>query len=192
MISTAAVGVAAQPQKVAFERGKAIWIANVDGSKAEKIAEGSGPNLSADGTQIVFNTDDSAAKEVVRELAVADVATRKVTRVKNIPSKNCQRPLWSPDGKKILFTIWNGSGWDIAMINPDGSGFRYVRKSQPPDPEKKPGPRVEAVWSTCWAMDGKSFFTQDLELLYQFNLDGKQIKNWKLASLFPGGGLNSG
>jgi TolB protein len=41
-------------------------------------------------------------------------------------------------------------------------------------------------------MDGKSFFTQDLDFLYQFNLDGKQVKNWKLASLFPGGGLNSG
>ena len=197
MTCTAALSLAAGPQQVVFERGSAIWIANLDGSKAEKIAEGSGPSLSPDGTRVAFNTDDSAGTEPVRELAIADVATKKVTLVKGIPSKNCQRALWSPDGKQILFTIWTGYGWDIALISPDGSGLRYVRKSQPPDPKKTPdpkkprGPRVDPVWSTSWAMDGKSIFTQDLAYIYQFNLDGVEIRKWKLGSLFPEGGMNS-
>jgi len=136
---TAALSLAAEPERVAFERGTAIWIANVDGSKAEKITEGSGPSLSPDGTKIAFNTDIPGDRGPARELAIADIATKKVTLVKGIPSKNYQRALWSPDGKQILFTIWTGADWDIALISPDGSGLRYVRKSPPRDPQKKSG-----------------------------------------------------
>lgn len=188
---TAALSLAAEPERVAFERGTAIWIANVDGSKAEKITEGSGPSLSPDGTQVAFNTDDSTARGLVRELAIAEVATKKVTLVNGIPSKNCQRAQWSPDGKQILFTIWSGDDWDISLVRPDGSGFRYVKKSEPPKPEKTPGLKMDTLWSTCWAMDGKSIFSQDLEYLHQIDLQGAELKKWKLDSLFPGGGMNS-
>lgn len=188
---TAALSLAAGPQKLVFERGSTIWIANLDGSKAEKITEGSGPDLSPDGTKIAFNTDIPGEGGPMRELAIADVATKKVTLVQGIPSKNCQRALWSPNGKQILFTIWNGADWDIALISPDGSGFRYVRKSSPRDPQKKSGPKVDPVWSTAWTMDGKSIFTQDLNYIYQFNLDGREVRKWKMGALFPGGGMNS-
>ena len=188
----ATLSVVVGSQLVAFERGTSIWIANIDGSNARKIAEGSGPDLSPDGSRVVFNTDDSSSNEVVREIAIADLATKKVTVINGIPSKNCQRALWSPNGKQILFTTWNGNDWDIALISPDGSAFRYVRKSQPRDPEKKGIPKPDPVWSTAWAMDGNSFFTQDLDYLYRFNLEGSEVKKWKLDSLFPAGGMNSG
>src|SRR5690348_13183742 len=97
---TVTLSLAGGPQQVAFERGTAIWIANIDGSKAQKVAKGSGPSLSPDGTQIAFNTDTSSDKDLVREIAIADVATKKVTLVKGIPSKNCHHAIWAPDGKQ--------------------------------------------------------------------------------------------
>ena len=166
-----------------FERGPAIWMANLDGSNAHKITKGTGPDLSPDGTTIVFNTDDSSSKDLVREIATADVATKKVTVLKGIPSKNCQRALWSADGKQILFSIWNGNDWDLALIAPDGSGFRIFKKA---------GQDHHSLWSTSWAADGKSIFAQDLDYIYQFNLDGSEVKKWKLDTIFPKGGMNSG
>jgi len=177
-----ALSLAAEPQHIVFERGSAIWIANIDGTKAQKITQGSGPSLSPDGTRIAFNTDNSD-KDLVREIAIADIATKKVTIVKEIPSKNCYHALWSPDGKQILFYLWNGNDWDLAMIAPDSSGLRTIRKA---DSEH------HSLWSTCWAVDGKSIFAQDLDYLYQLNLEGAEMKKWKLETLFPAGGMNSG
>src|SRR5438445_211332 len=97
--------VAATSQKIAFERGDSIWVANADGSDARKIVKGSAPDLSRDGKRIAFHTDESRSKDLVRQIATADVATKQVKIFKNeIPSRNCQRAIWSPDGAHILFT----------------------------------------------------------------------------------------
>jgi TolB protein len=46
--SLALVTFAAEAQrKIAFERGNNIWVANLDGTAAKKIAAGSLPNISA-------------------------------------------------------------------------------------------------------------------------------------------------
>ncbi len=174
----------ASSQQIAFERGTAIWIANADGTNARKITKGSGPDLSPDGTRIAFNTDTSSNKDVTRQIAVVDVATKKVSVFKKeIPSDNCQHALWSPDGAHILFSIWTESDWHLAMIDADGSGFRYVKKATP---------ARNSFWSTCWARDGKSIYAQDLTNLYQFGLDGTEMKKWSLQSLFPKGSMSSG
>lgn len=169
---------------MAFERGTSIWIANANGTDAKKITRGSGPDMSPDGTRIAFNTDDSTNKDLTRHIAVVDVATKKLTIFKKeIPSDNCQRAVWSPDGAHILFSIWTGSDWHLAMINADGSGFRYVKKATP---------KNNSYWSTCWASDGKSIYAQDLTNLYEFGLDGTEMKKWSLHTLFPKGSMSSG
>jgi len=33
-------------------------------------------------------------------------------------------PRWSPSGKDIAFTCWNGERWDICTVHPDGTGFK--------------------------------------------------------------------
>jgi len=33
-------------------------------------------------------------------------------------------PRWSPSGKDIAFTCWNGERWDICTVRPDGTNFR--------------------------------------------------------------------
>jgi TolB protein len=175
---------AGEPAKlVAFERGSDIWIANLDGSKAAKITKGSGPDLSPDGKRIAFNTDTSTSKEVIRQIALADVATKKVTVFKNeIPSQNCQRAIWSPDGRQILFSIWDNADWHLALFNADGTGFRFVKRTQ----------NRNSLWSYCWAADGRSIYAQDLNTLYLLDLEGGELNKWTLQSLFPNGSFNSG
>ncbi|HJT81109.1 MAG TPA: hypothetical protein VJ719_07925 [Chthoniobacterales bacterium] len=173
----------ASQQRIAFERGTEIWVANADGSNASKICKGTGPDISADGKRIAFHTDSSSDKDLVRHIAVADVATKKVTVFKKeIPSDNCQRAVWSPDGAHILFSIWSDADWHLGLVNADGSGFRYVKKSQ----------NKNSLWSYCWAPDGRGIYAQDLTNLYLIDANGNVQKQWTLKTLFPGGSFNSG
>ncbi|MDQ3000287.1 MAG: hypothetical protein M3Y08_03360 [Fibrobacterota bacterium] len=68
---------------------------------------------------------------------------------------NIYSPRFSPDGKSILFSYFDGASRNIAVINTDGTGFRPVleRPYDERDPE--------------WAPDGKSFyFSSDSNAIY--------------------------
>ncbi|MDQ2919883.1 MAG: hypothetical protein M3R10_08415, partial [Verrucomicrobiota bacterium] len=102
---------------IAFERGDFIWVANADGTGSRKLTKGVAPSFSPDGKQLAFQTDSSTASEVVRQIAIADVASGRVTVFHDgVPSRNCQQAVWSPDGAHIVFSIFDGSDWNLAMI----------------------------------------------------------------------------
>lgn len=175
----------AEPRRIAFERGTDIWVANLDGSDAKKIAAGTRPSISSDGLRVAFHTDSDSAgsREVIRHIAFADVATKKMTVFKKqIPSRNCQHAVWSPDGSQIAFGLYSESDWQLGLIDADGTGFRYLKKA----PSKG-----SSFWSTCWAPDGKSVYAQDLDRIVQLALDGSELKTWDVGTLFPNSGLGS-
>jgi TolB protein len=169
----AAPGVLADASKLAFERGDAVWIARINGSEAKRIASGAAPELSPDGRKLAFNTQQAVGQPAHRRIAVADLATGKVTTFENVPSENCLQPRWSPDGSKLLFYLYVNNEMRIGLINADGSGFRYV---------EKPEPKERGNWGAAWASDGESFFCEDMEQLYLQGLDGRRSKNGRLQS----------
>src|SRR5882724_6463901 len=83
----------AAPRKMAYERGENIFVADVDGKHPKKIADGALPEISPDGTRIAFNTEGDAKTRPgpERHIALADLASGKVTVLKDIPSDNCFR-----------------------------------------------------------------------------------------------------
>lgn len=175
---------AAAPTLIAFQRGAAIWVANADGSNARKIASGSVPCLSPDGARIAFHTNGGNDRQLKRQIAVADVATKKVTIfTEQIPSQNCQRAVFSPDGSQMAFEILADDDWHLALINTDGSGFRYLKRT---------AVKGHSLWSHCWAPDGKSLYAQDLDEVRQFALDGQELRHWPIASLVREGSFSSG
>lgn len=168
------------PRKLAYAKGSILYVANLDGSGAKKVANGASPSLSPDGARLAFNT--VADKTPDRYIAIADVATAKAAIVPNIPSKNCHSPVWSPDGQHLLFQIYDDDDWHVAIINADGSDFRYVKRA---DPGK------HTYYSVTWAPDGKGFYCQDLDTIYHLGLDGAVKKQWPVKQLFPAGGMTS-
>lgn len=179
----AQIGFGAETRRLAFERGSDVWVANIDGAGAKKVARGLGPDLSPDGERLAFHADSGDQKTPERRIAVADLATGKVTIFKKeIPSNNCQHAVFSPDGSQILFNLYTEADWHLGLLNTDGSGFRYVKKA----PTKN-----ASFWSACWAPDGQSVYVQDLDKISQLSLDGAELKKWDLHALFPGGGLTS-
>ena len=59
--------------------------------------------------------------------------TKQVLRIRSLEDKSVRTiplgveaafPRWSPGGKEIAFTCWNGERWGICTVHPDGTGFR--------------------------------------------------------------------
>jgi TolB protein len=172
-------------RKIAYERDENIFVANVDGTHAKKIANGALPEISPDGARIAFNTvaDAKTRPGPERHIAIVDVASGKVTVLKDIPSDNCFGPVWSPDGKQLAFSIMADKAWQLGLVNADGSGFRFVKNAEL---------RPEAFGAPEWARDGKSIFCHDLDNIYQIDFDGRVLKKWELAKILTDASMNSG
>jgi len=175
----------AAPRKIAYNRSGKIYIADVDGTYSKKIAEGDWPEISPDGTRVAFNTEGDAKNRPgpERHIAIADIASGKVTVVPNIPSDNCFGPVWSPDGKQLAFSIMTEDAWHLSLVNADGSGFRVVKNADL---------RPDAFGAPEWARDGKSIFCHDLDNIYQIDLDGNVLKKWELSKILTDAGMNGG
>ncbi len=181
LLFVAASLAAGGQQKIAFEReDNSIWVANLDGTGAKKIASGDDPDISPDGTKLAYNTLSATGPQ--RSIAVVDLATGVSTVFKDVPSDNAYGPLWSPNGTKVLFYILINNNWEIGVANADGSGFRVLKGA---------GPNNQYFFSACWMPDGKSLFCQDLTNLYQITTEGEVMKQWPLQQLFPKGDLDS-
>jgi TolB protein len=176
--------VDAAQRKIAYERGENIFVADVDGAHSKKIAQGALPQISPDGTRVAFNTEDAKNRPgPERHIAIADVATGKVTVLPNIPSDNCFGPVWSPDGKQLAFMIMADKRWQLGLVNTDGSGFGFL---------KNPELNSDGLGGPEWAGDGKSIFCHDLDKIYQIDLDGNVLKKWELAKILADASMNSG
>ncbi len=172
-------------RKIAYERRENIFVADTDGKHQKKIAAGALPEISPDGTRVAFNTEAASKTRPgpERHIAIADVASGKVTVLKDIPSDNCFGPVWSRDGKQLAFSIMAAKEWHLGLVNPDGSGFRFVKNAQP---------KSEAFSAPEWARDGKSIFCHDLDNIYQIDLDGNVLKKWELSKILTDASMNGG
>lgn len=174
-----ALACSLRAEVLAFQQGAWLCVAEPDGSKIRKITKGVYPDISPDGTKIAFNTEDADGK---RRIAVADVASKKVTLVPNIPSDNCFGPVWSPDGQRVAFSIFLDSKWFLAHIGVDGSDLKIFRRDG----------KGDEFWVPCWSADGKSLFCHSLDDIFQLSLDGKTLQKWPISKISSKGGMNSG
>ena len=174
----------AEDRLLAFKKGEQLFVSKADGSGAKKLRKGDNPSIAPDGKSLAFTQYGSGSDDSSRHIAVMEIATGK-TRIfkEGVPSDNSQRPAWSPNGSQILFHVYADGDWHIAAIDANGGNFRYVKKA---------GPNHNSYWSATWAADGKSFFAHDLQNLYRFDLQGSELKRWKVEDLFRNGSFNSG
>ncbi len=176
---------AAGPQKIAFVRGDNIWIANNDGTAAKKIAVGSDPSISLAGTQVAFNTApwsayQSAARgaepDPERHIAIVDLGSGKVTKLKDIPRK-CSDPVISPDGTWIILSVARDYFFDLDIVRMDATGFKVIKE----------GTEVghPMYYSPCWAPDSGSIFCHDTKNIYRLGLDGAVLAQWGIRKILP-------
>jgi TolB protein len=181
-IAGAAVCAAsAADQRMAFERGDAVYSANLDASVVHKLSDGIFPTLSPDGKSVAFTVVNKTSDAYVRRIAVMEIASATIRVFKDIPSDNAYYATWSPDGNCVAFTLFADNVWSLALIRPDGSGFKLIEKG---DQEKV------TLFSPCWAADGQSLFCHDMTNIYRIALDGSVVAQWKIGKIVPNGGMS--
>jgi TolB protein len=162
-----------------FSRDRGVWIANLDGTSAHKIVTGDDPAISPDGARIAYT---EPGKGSIRHIAVIEVSSAKKAIFRNLPSDNAYGPVWSHDGQRLLFNIFTGDHWRLGLVGVDGSGFQFV--PVPPN-------LTQDLFSPAWATDG-SIYGQDITNIYQIDLNGKTLAQWKISDALPNADMNSG
>ena len=175
------IGAVAAERRIAFERKDAIYVVNLDGSGEKKVAAGLFPAISPDATRVAFTTVEKTGETYIRHIAVADIASGNVTMFKDVPSTNVYYSTWSPDGKRILFTLRRNELWEIVSTAADGSDFKVIKKGEP---------SAVTLYSPCWARDGESIFCQNMTNIYQIALDGHELAHWEIKKIVRNGDMS--
>jgi TolB protein len=178
ILLTAEAPAAESTRHLCFSRDRGVWIANLDGSGAHKIVTGDDPGISPDGARIAYT---ETGKGSTRHIAVIEVSSGKKVVFRNLPSDNAYGPVWSHDGQRILFNIFTENHWRLGLIGADGSGFQFV---------PAPPAVTQDLFSPAWA-DDNSIFAQDLTNIYQVDLTGKALAQWKISDALPNADMNS-
>jgi TolB protein len=166
-------------RRLGFSRDQAIWLSNLDGAGARKITAGADPAISPDGTHVAYT---ELGKETVRHIAVIDLASGAKTIFRNVPSENAYGPVWSPDGKQVVFKIFVNDHWRLGLSQADGTGFELIGELSPANQDFE---------SPAWAPDSKSLYSQDLTNIYRLDLTGKVLAQWKISDALSNANMNS-
>src|SRR4029077_5366799 len=78
------------------------------------------------------------------ELVILDVPKDKEVGRIVVPLNGLTTPAWSPDGKQLVFTGYDGGISDLFIVNADGSGLRRLTNDK------------FAALQPSWAPDGKT------------------------------------
>ncbi len=113
--------------------GTGIYVMTPDGSGVTRLANGSEPSWSPDGSQIAFVDFVDGRQEIFVMNADGSARTR-------LTSNGDLSPSWSPDGRQIAFTSNRDGNYDLYVMNGDGSGQTPLTNSVAVDQE--PSSRV--------------------------------------------------
>src|SRR5437899_3468447 len=110
-----------------------------------------------------------AAKRKDRDdLVILDVKKDKEVRRIRIPLNGLTTPSWSPDGKQLVFTGYDGGLSDLFVVNADGSNLRRLTNDKYADLEPS------------WSADGKTIaFATDRGAATDF--DALKFGNLRIA-----------
>src|SRR5256884_1655307 len=110
-----------------------------------------------------------AAKRKDRDdLVILDVKKDEEVRRIPLPLNGLTTPSWSPDGKQLVFTGYDGGISDLFVVNADGSGLHRLTNDKYADLQPS------------WAPDGKTIaFATDRGAATDF--DGLKFGNMRIA-----------
>ncbi|MBN1439354.1 MAG: PD40 domain-containing protein [Anaerolineales bacterium] len=83
------------------------------------------PSLSPDGVRVVFESHrlDAEDNGVITVFAVDG---SDPYRALTDPQEDCRQPNWSPAGGRIVYQRFDGTQWDLWVVNADGSDRRRI------------------------------------------------------------------
>lgn len=131
-----------------------IWTKNLKTNETTLLGSGMMPQISPDGTKIVFCRYKTSASNSPASIWVMNIDGTNVTEVMSNPNQQMFSPSWSPDGKKIVFQAAAKKGGsyntsDIFVMNSDGGALTQLTTNDSSD------------MSPVWSSDGYIYFISD-------------------------------
>lgn len=154
-----------------------IAVADTNGKNTiiTKFADAVYPDISADGKQIAFARREANGTRFYLSVANIDEPNNYVDVV--VPKGrefNIYNPKFSPDGKQIVFTFFDGKEKKIGIKQINADGYMVFGSSNSRDPS--------------WSLDGKSIYFSGDETgvfnIYKINLQTKDVK--KITNVLGG------
>jgi tol-pal system beta propeller repeat protein TolB len=124
-----------------------LWTMDADGSRKRRLTRAPGkedfsPEFSPDGTRVLFTRSKSYGYRCLYSSDIFVTNADGSGGTTNL-TKTCRqretRPHWSPDGTTIVFTKPGANGWQIYVMNADGTGVRPLTDG--------PGRNHSPTWS---------------------------------------------
>ncbi|WP_422081011.1 hypothetical protein [Ulvibacterium sp.] len=127
------------------------------------------PDISPDGTKIVFIYARDASKDVW-EIYSADIDGKNVRQLTTFPEARIKKgPVWSPDGQSILFHADIEDGAQIFIMGANGENLYQLTQL--------PGYNVEPIWSpTGGEIIFNSILEQGKAKMFIMDRDGSRIR----------------
>jgi Tol biopolymer transport system component len=172
---------------IAFTRLDGVYVMRADGSRAHRILEVEraalygGVAWSPGGNRLALATSDGiwvmdpTGGRRVQLATPGHVGVRHGLPYSEKPAL-FGSPTWSPDGRRIAFTAYQGSNRDLWMVNADGTNLHRLKRT----------PRLfegEVDWSPAgrWLVFDSGSWVSDV---YVMRTNGRGLRN-----LTPGGGF---
>ena len=113
---------------IAFDLYGDIDVMTPAGGDIHRVATGSGPSFSPDGSQLAYAGPPFSSSQGIHILTLATGADERLT------SGYDGAPAWSPDGTTIAFTHTDDPtrNWVLQTIGTDGSGLRTIMDAVSP------------------------------------------------------------
>lgn len=113
--------------RVAFVEGEqfTLFVSNLDGIERIELGPGLMPQLSPDGSRVVYHGRENGL--YIRDVDGAESTPISGTEQEEVFS---YMPLWSPDGKQIAYNHSVNHQQDIMIVNADGTDPRSILSGQ--------------------------------------------------------------
>ncbi len=160
--------LSSKPFSLAYQDGNRIVVTSIDTMKQISFGGATDPAISPDGTKLAYTVSDTAGH---RSIWVADLHLKTQAQLP-VPNNNYYEAMWSPDGTKIAFAIFNKeSRWKVGVLNADYSGYKMLDSSS-----------ATAIYAPTWKNE-KELIGHDLTNLYTLDLAGKITDTQPLEKL---------
>ncbi len=153
-----------------YSRDGGIYVYSPVNKKTELEIKQTDPYLSPDGTKLAYTVNSANGD---RQIEVMDLFTKQKTLL-NTNNKDCYGPVWSPDGKFIVYNAFINNIWQICLIDKDNHDPVIITKSQDISTE---------CFSPNWSADSKKIFAQNMDSIFVFSKGADLIEKMPIAPM---------
>lgn len=136
---------------------------------------GISPTLSPDNSSILFAIGEVPGRG---DIAVYNITTKQLIRM-NPTGKSCLAPIYSPDGRMMVFASGQDDNRNIFVMNADGTGLRQLTHTVNDKLLRENGePVVKINGEPSFSRDGKKVIFVRSGIRRQRSMGGEMVSHW--------------